>query len=126
MRKSLLVLTLAATATFSAPLAADPPLYNFGSSSSQAPANQIAYDENGNYVTPQTLGQNDKVWLGEDGQYHCKRKNGTTGLVFGAALGGFLGNRIAGRGNRTLGTIVGAVGGGLLGRAIDKGNVKCQ
>ncbi|PLK26423.1 glycine zipper 2TM domain-containing protein [Novosphingobium sp. TH158] len=131
MRKSLLALSLAASASLSSPLAAaEPPLYNFGTNSSQSQAttssNQIAYDENGNYVTPQTLGKSDKIWLDEDGQYRCKRKNGTTGLVIGAALGGFLGNRIAGRGNRTLGTIVGAVGGGLLGRSLDRGEVKCQ
>ena len=124
MRKSFLALTLAASVSLSAPLAADPPLYTFGGS---APANSaVAYDENGQYVTPQSLGASDRVWLGEDGQYHCKRKNGTTGLVIGAAIGGFLGNRIAGRGKRTLGTIIGAVGGGLLGKSLTDGEVKCQ
>lgn len=124
MRKSLIAITLAASVSFAAPVAADPPLYTFGGG---APAsNTIAYDENGQYVTPQALGSNDRVWLGEDGQYRCKRKNGTTGLVIGAAIGGFLGNRIAGRGKRTLGTIVGAVGGGLLGKSLTDGEVKCQ
>ncbi|MFM5931655.1 MAG: glycine zipper 2TM domain-containing protein [Novosphingobium sp.] len=113
-----------ASLTLSAPLAADPPLYTFGGGNTASGA--IAYDANGNYVTPQTLGENDRVWVGEDGQYHCKRKNGTTGLVIGAAIGGFLGNRIAGRGKRTLGTIIGAVGGGLLGKSLTDGEVKCQ
>lgn len=123
MRKTLIALTLAASVSFAAPVAADPPLYTFGG----APANNtVAYDENGNYVTPQTLGASDRVWLDEDGQYRCKRKNGTTGLVIGAAIGGFLGNRIAGRGKRTLGTIIGAVGGGLLGKSLSDGEVKCQ
>ncbi len=124
MRKSLIALTLAASVSLSAPLAADPPLYTFGGNT---PANSaVTYDENGQYVTPQALGASDRVWLGEDGQYHCKRKNGTTGLVIGAAIGGFLGNRIAGRGKRTLGTIIGAVGGGLLGKSLTDGEVKCQ
>ena len=124
MRKSFLALTLAASVSMSAPLAADPPPYNF---SGGAPVNNtVTYDANGNYVTPQTLGANDRVWLDEDGQYRCKRKNGTTGLVIGAAIGGFLGNRIAGRGKRTLGTIIGAVGGGLLGKSLTDGEVKCQ
>lgn len=46
--------------------------------------------------------------------------------MIGAAVGGFLGNRIAGRGNRTLGTIIGAVGGAVLGRELEKGEVKCK
>jgi len=122
VRKSLLAFTLALA--FAAPAAADPLPYTFGGSAptSSAPS----YDANGNYVTPQALGTSDRVWLGEDGQYHCKRKNGTTGLVIGAAIGGFLGNRIAGRGKRTLGTIIGAVGGGLLGKSLTDGEVKCQ
>lgn len=124
MRKSLIALTLAASVSLAAPVAADPPPYSF---SGGAPANNtVTYDENGNYVTPQTLNSSDRVWQGEDGQYYCKRKNGTTGLVIGAAIGGFLVNRIAGRGNRTLGTIIGAVGGGLLGKSLTDGEAKCQ
>lgn len=124
MRTSLIAVTLAASVSFAAPVAADPPLYTFGGGTPAGSA--VAYDENGNYVTPQTLGASDRVWLDEDGQYRCKRKNGTTGLVIGAAIGGFLGNRIAGRGKRTLGTIIGAVGGGLLGKSLTDGEVKCQ
>jgi Glycine zipper 2TM domain len=125
MRTSLIALTLAASVSLSAPLAADPPLYSFGGGNAPS-GSQIAYDANGNYVTSQTLGESDKTWVGEDGQLHCKRKNGTTGLVIGAVVGGFLGNRVAGGNNRLLGSIVGAVGGGLLGRSIDKANTKCQ
>ncbi len=124
MRKSLIALAVITSVSFAAPVAADPPLYTFGGGTPASGA--VAYDENGNYVTPQTLGSSDRVWLDEDGQYRCKRKNGTTGLVIGAAIGGFLGNRIAGRGKRTLGTIIGAVGGGLLGKSLSDGEVKCQ
>lgn len=66
------------------------------------------------------------MWRGDDGRYYCRRDNGTTGLVIGAAVGGLLGNQVAGQGDKTLGTIIGAVGGGLLGRAIDRGELKCR
>lgn len=123
MRKSLLALILAtASAGIWAPLIAQP-AYTYGGATTE---NSVSYDANGQYTTPQTLNENDRVWQGEDGQYYCKRKNGTTGLVIGAAVGGFLGNRIAGRGNRTLGTIIGAVGGAVLGRELEKGEVKCK
>jgi uncharacterized protein YcfJ len=72
------------------------------------------------------MGRDDPIWRGNDGRYYCRRSNGTTGLVVGAALGGVLGNQLAGRGSRTLGTILGAAGGGLLGREIDRGNVRCR
>jgi len=93
----------------------------------QAPASQnqaIRYDSEGRYVEPQAIGSEDKVWLGDDGQYHCKRKDGTTGLVIGAVVGGLFGSAITGK--STLGTILGTVGGGLLGRSIERGDAKCQ
>ena len=96
--------------------------------STQAPPAQgqqaIQYDSQGRYVEPQALGTEDKVWLGDDGQYHFKRKDGTTGLVIGAVVGGLFGSAITG--SSTLGTILGTVGGGLLGRSIDRGDAKCQ
>jgi hypothetical protein len=65
------------------------------------------------------------VWRGEDGHYHCRRSDGTTGLVIGAAAGALVGNQLA-SGDRTLGTVLGAAGGGLLGRQIDRGNLSCR
>lgn len=84
------------------------------------------YNRDGRYRNPKRLGRNDSVWRGNDGRYYCKRDNGTTGLIVGAAVGGLLGNQIAGRGDRTLGTIIGAAGGGLLGRSVDRGDVRCR
>lgn len=78
------------------------------------------------YYAERRLGRNDRVWRGNDGRYHCRRNDGTTGLIVGAALGGVLGNSVAGRGDRTLGTILGVAGGGLLGREIDRGSVRCR
>lgn len=84
------------------------------------------YDSRGRYSQPRRLSRNDRVWRGNNGQYHCRRDNGTTGLVIGAAAGGLLGHEVAGRGDKTLGAVLGAVGGGLLGREIDRGGLKCR
>ena len=69
---------------------------------------------------------NVRSWRGKDGRTYCRRKNGTTGLVIGAAVGGVAGHEIAGRGDKTVGTIIGAAGGALLGREIDKGKRRCR
>lgn len=67
-----------------------------------------------------------RVWRDNDGRYRCRRGDGTTGLLVGGAVGGLLGNGIAGRGDRTLGTILGVAGGALLGREIDRSNSRCR
>jgi opacity protein-like surface antigen len=84
------------------------------------------YDSNGYYREPRRMGRNDRVWRGRDGRYHCRRGNGTTGLIIGAGAGALLGREIDGGRDRTLGTILGAAGGGLLGREIDRGGVRCR
>ena len=71
--------------------------------------------------------QNTRTWRGDDGQYYCRRSNGTTGLLIGGAAGALLGREIAGRGgDRTLGAILGAAGGALLGREVDRGGSRCR
>ena len=72
------------------------------------------------------LGNNDRVYRGQDGRYYCRRNDGTTGLLVGAVAGGVLGNVIAGGGSSTLGTLLGAAGGALAGRSIDRNNVRCR
>lgn len=67
-----------------------------------------------------------RAWRGRDGRYYCRRDNGTTGLLIGAAAGGVIGNEVAGRGDRTLGAILGAAGGAILGRSIDRGSSRCR
>jgi uncharacterized protein YcfJ len=122
MRKTILALTLAAVAMPAAPALADPPPW--------APAHgkryKHRYDSRGYYAEPVRLTRRDRVWRDRKGHYRCRRDNGTTGFVIGAAVGGLAGHEIAGRGDKTLGTIVGALGGGLLGRAIDRGDLKCR
>lgn len=132
MRKTLLALTLAAVAIPTAPVFADPP--------SWAPAHgrrahdrdyrddrrHSVYDSRGYYAQPRRLSRNDRVWRGNDGRYHCRRDNGTTGLIIGAGVGALAGHEIAGRRDRTLGAIIGGVAGGLLGREIDRGSLSCR
>ena len=67
-----------------------------------------------------------RVWRGRDGQYYCRKQDGTTGLLIGAGVGALIGNELAGRGDRTLGAILGAGAGALLGRAIDRSNARCR
>lgn len=74
----------------------------------------------------QPVRSNTRVWRGDDGRNYCRRDDGTTGLLIGAAVGGLIGNEVAGRGDRTLGVILGAAGGAILGRSIDRGNARCR
>lgn len=67
-----------------------------------------------------------RYWRGDDGRYYCKRSNGTTGLIVGAAAGALAGRAIDTRGERATGTILGAAAGALLGREIQRGQVRCR
>jgi len=72
------------------------------------------------------LSRNDRVYRGNDGQYYCRRPDGTTGLIVGGVAGGVLGNVIAPGGSETLGTVLGAVGGAVAGRAIERSDTRCK
>jgi len=82
------------------------------------------YRQEGYYSEP--VYQRTSVWRGRDGRYYCRKKDGTTGMIIGGAVGGLIGNEIAGRGDRTVGTILGVAGGALLGRAVDRSNARCR
>lgn len=71
-------------------------------------------------------GYNGRIWQDSEGRYRCKRPNGTTGLIVGAAGGALLGRAIDTRGERATGTILGAAAGALLGREIDRNRVRCR
>jgi len=75
-----------------------------------------------------TLSTNDRVYAGQDGRYYCKRNDGTTGLIIGAAGGGILGNVIDGGRSRIVGSLLGAAAGGLAGRAVEQNNsqIRCR
>lgn len=68
--------------------------------------------------------RNTRVWRGRDGRVYCRKRDGTTGLIVGGALGAIVGREIDSRGDRSLGTILGAAGGALLGREIDRGRCR--
>lgn len=84
------------------------------------------------YYRPATqervLSANERVYAGQDGRYYCKRSDGTTGLILGAAGGGVLGNVIDGGRSRTVGTLLGAALGGLAGRSVDQNasQIRCR
>ena len=67
-----------------------------------------------------------KVWRDSDGRLRCKRPNGTTGLIVGAAGGALIGRAIDTRGERATGTILGAAAGALLGREVERSRYRCR
>ncbi len=67
-----------------------------------------------------------KTWRDSQGRLRCKRPNGTTGLIVGAAGGALIGRAIDTRGERATGTIIGAAVGALLGREVERGRVRCR
>lgn len=73
------------------------------------------------------LTASDEVYRGSDGRYYCKRSDGTTGLIVGAAAGGILGNIIDGGHNRAAGTLIGGALGALAGKSIAENNdIRCR
>lgn len=67
-----------------------------------------------------------RIYRGNNGNYYCRRNDGTTGLIVGAALGGVIGNSLDNGRSSLLGTLLGAGAGGLLGREVDRGGVSCR
>jgi hypothetical protein len=124
MRKTLLAIAAAALTLPAAPAFADPPPW--APAHGKRAKDRAIYDSSGRYYEPRVLGRGDRVWRGDDGRYYCRRDNGTTGLIVGAAAGALLGRALDGGRERTLGTILGAAGGAVLGREIDRGSVRCR
>lgn len=82
----------------------------------------------GTQYRERVLGADERVYAGEDGRYYCRRSDGTTGLIVGAAGGGLLGNVIDGGRSRTVGTLLGGAAGALAGRAVERGrtDIRCR
>lgn len=80
----------------------------------------------GNNYQERVLRTDERVYRGNDGRYYCRRSDGTTGLIVGAAAGGLFGNVIAGRRSSTVGTLLGAIAGGAIGSAADRNQVRCR
>jgi hypothetical protein len=116
LRKILIAATLTFTALPAASAFADPPSWA-PAHGYRAKQGGIAYRQTDNGV---------RYWQGEDGRYYCRRGNGTTGLLVGAALGALLGRAVDTDGDRVVGTILGAAAGALVGREIDRGPSRCR
>ncbi len=71
-------------------------------------------------------GYNGQTWRDSQGRLRCKRPNGTTGLIVGAAGGALLGRAVDTRGERATGTILGAAAGALLGREVERSRRRCR
>jgi hypothetical protein len=67
-----------------------------------------------------------RIYRGYDGRYYCRRSDGTTGLILGAAIGGLIGNSLDRGRSSVAGTLIGAGAGALLGREIDRGELVCR
>lgn len=69
-----------------------------------------------------------RTWEDSRGRLRCKRSNGTTGMIVGAAGGALIGRAIDTRGERTTGTVIGAAAGALLGRHVERkrSRVRCR
>lgn len=67
-----------------------------------------------------------RIYRGYDNRYYCRRSDGTTGLIVGAALGGVLGNQIGRGDSQVLATLLGVGAGAAIGNSIDRGNVVCR
>lgn len=84
------------------------------------------YYRDGRGYRERRLSRNDRVYRGSDNRYYCRRPDGTTGLIIGAAAGALLGNAIDGGRSSLLGTLIGAGAGGALGREVERGQVRCR
>ena len=84
------------------------------------------YYRDGRYYQDRRLTRNDRIYRGQNGQYYCRRSDGTTGLIIGGAVGALIGRELDRGGSRTVGTIIGAGAGALLGREIARGGLRCN
>ena len=98
MKKTILAATLAAVALPAAPVMADPP--HWAPAHGYRAKHDRIYDSRGRYIEPRRITSRDRVWRGDDGRYYCRRSNGTTGLIIGAAGGALLGREIERSGGR--------------------------
>ena len=114
MRNALMAIAVTSMA-ISAPAAADP--WKDESGHGRYENDDRRYYRSGNGI---------RYWRGDDGRYYCRRSNGTTGLIIGAAAGALAGRAIDTQGDRTLGTLLGGAAGALLGREVERSTARCR
>lgn len=109
---------------------------SYGASYERAPAEQVLhhsrdrsrYDRRGHHRYArydEPVYRDTRTWRGRDGRRYCRKSNGTTGLIVGAAAGALLGRGIDTHGERATGTILGAAAGALLGKSV-AGGTRCR
>lgn len=76
--------------------------------------------------TDRVMTRDERIYRGENGQYYCRRSDGTTGLIVGGLAGGVLGNVLAPGHSEVLGTVLGAAGGAIIGSEIEKNGAHCR
>lgn len=84
------------------------------------------YYRDGRYYRERRLSRYDRIYAGRDGRYYCRRSDGTTGLIVGAAVGGLIGNSLDRGRSSLLGTLIGAGAGAAIGAEVSRGNVRCR
>lgn len=122
MKKTVLALAAASLALPAMPAAADPPPWAPAHGYRRHHEYAQRYYQQRYYYT----GNHIRYWRGRNGRYYCRRPDGTTGLIVGAAAGALIGRSVSGYRSRGTGTILGAAIGGLLGRQIARGEVRCR
>ena len=80
----------------------------------------------GRSYRPDRVDRHTRIYRGYDDRYYCRRSDGTTGLIVGAALGGLLGSQIDRGQSNVAGILIGGGAGALLGREIDRGGLNCR
>ncbi|WP_188056198.1 MULTISPECIES: YMGG-like glycine zipper-containing protein [unclassified Sphingosinithalassobacter] len=75
---------------------------------------------------PDQISDDTVIYRDAQGNYYCRRENGTTGTLVGAGAGALLGNLIAPGGSKTVGALIGGAAGAAAGRAIDRTDLACQ
>ena len=88
--------------------------------------NADRYYRDGRYYADRRMTSNDRIYRGQNGQYYCRRNDGTTGLVIGGGLGALAGNQIDLGGSKTVRTFIGGAAGAIIGRQIDRGGMRCN
>jgi hypothetical protein len=125
-RTSALALAAAGMAVSAAPAAAQDH-YGQRHYSQYQHRDRYGYDTRyyGRDYTSQSHYRGAQTWRGNDGRNYCRKSDGTTGLIVGAAAGALLGRAVDGGYNHTTGTILGGVVGALLGKKVAQGS-RCR